>query len=222
MFADFRLSDQSVGDESGIVLVVYVSPGLEHQEGIALVRSPSGHDEVVEASNALTTALDAATRSAAMAAKRSGCVGPFVEDSWPRLPASSLHPSGVVSHQGTIRPRRRPPPRADVLARALRAEGLTGREMAAVFGVSHQRISELLSRTARSADAGGRPSPAAPARSVPGRRILVAAPWPAAGQLTDMTRGGRVVAAGAGAASHHPATDRPFAGPVLWPEPRGT
>ncbi len=48
------------------------------------------------------------------------------------------------------------------LARALRTEGLTVREIAALFGVSHQRVSELLARTDHPSETGNGGAATAP------------------------------------------------------------
>ena len=111
-------------------------------------RSP---DAVLDALNALTAALDAATvdqRAMADEALRMRR-----HRSWRGSWLSALPPPGepnlvllstwTLSSLGAATARLR-----TTLARALRAEGLTVREIAALFGVSHQRVSELLARTA--------------------------------------------------------------------------
>jgi hypothetical protein len=141
--------------------------GWNANEGIFSVSLSSGSsDEVLEAINALTTALDrAAVDQQAMAAEalRMRRARSW-KDSWlaalppagqPNLVSLSTRAlAGLSAATSRVR---------TSLARALRAEGLTVREIAAVFGVSHQRISELLARTARPAEAGGVPAPEPPA-----------------------------------------------------------
>jgi hypothetical protein len=132
--------------------------------------SSGSSDEVVEAIDALTAALDAATvdqQAMAAEALRMRRARSW-KDSWlaalppvgqPNLVSLSTRALASLS-AATSRVR-------TSLARALRAEGLTVREIAAVFGVSHQRISELLARTARGADARGGPVPAPPTAGSP-------------------------------------------------------
>lgn len=132
--------------------------------------SSGSSDEVLDAINALTTALDAATvDQQAMADEALRMRRARVwKDSWlaalppagqPNLVSLSTRALSSLS-AATSRVR-------TSLARALRAEGLTVREIAAVFGVSHQRISELLARTPRPTPP---PAPAltAPAIASPG------------------------------------------------------
>jgi len=116
------------------------------------VSLPSGSpDEVVDALNALTAALDdAAADQQAMADE---AVRMRRHRAWRGSWLSTLPPPGELNlvslstralaslNTATSRVR-------TSLARALRTEGLTVREIAALFGVSHQRVSELLARTA--------------------------------------------------------------------------
>jgi hypothetical protein len=130
------------------------------------VTLPSGPtDEVLDALNDLTTALDAATADQKAMAEEADRM--LTARSWRESWLGILPPAGqpnLVSMStqalnglslATSRVR-------TSLARALRAEGLTVREIAALFGVSHQRVSELLARTAPSAAPRGRNEPSSP------------------------------------------------------------
>jgi len=119
-------------------------------------------DEVLDALNALTSALDAATaHHQAMADEalrmrrhrswRGSWLLTLPPPGEPNLVSLSTRTLSSLS-AATARVR-------TSLARALRAEGLTVREIAALFGVSHQRVSELLARTAPA------PAPAAVAEA---------------------------------------------------------
>jgi hypothetical protein len=114
--------------------------------------SEESPDEVLDALNALTAALDAAiVDQQAMADEvlrmrrhrswRGSWLSTFPPPGEPNLVSLSTR---ALSSLGAATARVR-----TTLARALRAEGLTVREIAALFGVSHQRVSELLARTAR-------------------------------------------------------------------------
>jgi hypothetical protein len=107
-------------------------------------------DEVLDALDALTSALEAA--SADHQAMADEVVRMRRSRLWRESWRSSLPPAGepnlvslstrALSTLSVATSRVR-----TTLARALRAEGLTVREIAALFGVTHQRISELLART---------------------------------------------------------------------------
>jgi hypothetical protein len=133
-------------------------------------------DEVLDALSALTSALDAATVD--QKAMADEALRMRRHRSWRESWLSTLPPPGepnlvslstrALSSLGEATARVR-----TTLARALRAEGLTVREIAAIFGVSHQRVSELLARTAPAPARGdldeARPAvgDAAPASGVP-------------------------------------------------------
>ena len=121
-----------------------------------LVSLPSGSpDEVLDALSALTSALDAATVD--QQAMADEAIRMRRHRSWRGAWLSILPPPGepnlvtlstrALSSLGAATSHLR-----TTLARALRAEGLTVREIAALFGVSHQRVSELLARTAPAPD----------------------------------------------------------------------
>jgi predicted XRE-type DNA-binding protein len=120
-------------------------------------------DEVLEALSALTVALEVASvdqQAMADEAIRMRSARSWRESWLSALPAAGQPNLVSLSTQAlsglsvaTSRVR-------TSLARALRAEGLTVREIAALFGVSHQRVSELLARTARPAGTDAVPEPA--------------------------------------------------------------
>jgi hypothetical protein len=108
-------------------------------------------NDVVDALNALTFALEAATDDQQAMADETHRMRR--QRSWRGSWAATLPAPGepnlvslstrTLSRLGVATAKVR-----TTLARALRSEGLTVREIAALFGVSHQRVSELLARSA--------------------------------------------------------------------------
>jgi hypothetical protein len=131
------------------------------------VSLPSGSpDDVLDALHALAAALDAAT--ADQRAMADEALRMRRHRAWRGSWLSTLPPPGelnlvslstrAVSSLNLATSRVR-----TTLARALRSEGLTVREIAALFGVSHQRVSELLARTAPARASGEQPTSDPPA-----------------------------------------------------------
>jgi hypothetical protein len=122
------------------------------RKGISVSLTYGSPDEVLDALDALSSALEAA------AADQQVMVDEVVRmrrcRAWRQSWVTALPPAGqpnlvslstrALSSLGVATARVR-----TSLARALRSEGLTVREIAALFGVSHQRVSELLARTDR-------------------------------------------------------------------------
>jgi hypothetical protein len=135
------------------------------RKGISVSLTYGSPDEVLDALDALSSALEAA------AADQQVMVDEVIRmrrcRSWRQSWVTALPPAGqpnlvslstrALSSLGVATARVR-----TTLARALRTEGLTVREIAALFGVSHQRVSELLARTDHPPETGNAGPAAAP------------------------------------------------------------
>jgi hypothetical protein len=120
------------------------------RKGISVSLTYGSPDEVLDALDALSSALEAAAADQQVMADE--VVRMRRCRAWRQPWLSALPPAGqpnlvslstrALSSLGVATARVR-----TTLARALRTEGLTVREIAALFGVSHQRVSELLART---------------------------------------------------------------------------
>ena len=119
-------------------------------KGISMPLTYGSPDEVLDALDALSAALEVATADHQVMADE--VVRMRRCRAWRQSWVSALPPAGqpnlvslstrALSSLGVATARVR-----TTLARALRTEGLTVREIAGLFGVSHQRVSELLART---------------------------------------------------------------------------
>jgi hypothetical protein len=135
------------------------------RKGIFVSLTYGSPDEVLDALDALSSALEAAAADqqfmAAEVVRMRRC------RAWRQSWVMALPPAGqpnlvslstrALSSLGVATARVR-----TTLARALRTEGLTVREIAALFGVSHQRVSELLARTDRPSETGNGGTATAP------------------------------------------------------------
>jgi hypothetical protein len=127
------------------------------RKGISVSLSYGSPDEVLDALDALSSALEAAAadqqvmgdevvRMRRCRSWRQSWVTALPPAGQPNLVSLSTRAlSGLSVATARVR---------TSLARALRTEGLTVREIAALFGVSHQRVSELLARTDHPAPTG--------------------------------------------------------------------